>query len=128
MERLLKIKPIKITSKYGKRTHPITGVTSFHNGIDVSAPEDTPVYAPFDGIISDSYTHATGGITCIFDGDNGIQLRMAHLTSTNLKYARINNGEIICHTGNTGASTAPHLHLGVKENNQYVDPLTIFKG
>jgi len=115
----------RITSGYGNRTHPVTKVVSHHNGVDLNTPTGTPVYAPFDGVISDAYNHETGGITCIFNEKNGIQLRMAHLNSTRGKGQSVAKGDEICHTGNTGRSTAPHLHLGVRVNGKEVDPTTV---
>jgi murein DD-endopeptidase MepM/ murein hydrolase activator NlpD len=117
----------RITSDYGQRKHPITRQQSFHNGVDLNTPEGTPVYAPIDGEVTTQYTHETGGITCYFDCNGSIQLRMCHLQYSLPTGSYVSKGQEICRTGNTGRSTAPHLHLGVMQNNVRIDPKTIIQ-
>lgn len=113
----------RITSKYGNRTHPVTGATSFHNGIDIAVPVGTPVYAPASGIVKTVYSNSTGGIQMIVDHDNGFRTGYAHLSETIARPGqRVKQGEIIAKTGNTGASTGPHLHLTLRKNGTLVNP------
>lgn len=113
----------RITSKFGNRIHPITGATSFHNGIDIAAPIGTPVHSPYSGVVKSVYSNNTGGIQMIVDHDNGFRTGYAHLSETIARPGqRVKQGEIIAKTGNTGASTGPHLHLTLRKNGTLVNP------
>jgi len=112
----------KITSKFGERTHPITKEKSFHNGVDVSAPVGTPVYSPIDGEVMEAYIHATGGKTLIIaDATKTMRFSFAHLNNNGVVAVgdKIERCQKIAESGNTGASTAPHLHFGVKVGGRW---------
>lgn len=135
MKRLLK-PPHRITSPYGTRIHPITGKPgSFHNGVDIAKPTGEPITAHFRGKATQIYTHPTGGLTLIFDGDNGIQLRMCHLHKVRVLLGQVvEAGAVIAEVGgdpkdkpNCGASTGAHLHLGVMKNGIRINPSDEFK-
>ena len=104
----------KITSKFGDRIHPITGVKKFHNGVDIGCPINTPIYSPCEGIIASTYNHQTGGKTLIlraFGTDD--RFAFAHLHGFTKKEGDIvKRGALIAYSGNTGASTGAHLHFG----------------
>ncbi len=119
------IKPLsgRITSKFGTRIHPITGKTSTHNGIDISATLSTPIVSPLDGVVSSINTHATGGKQLIIKHTNGYRTGYAHLNGYAVTSGQaVKQGQVIAYVGNTGESTAPHLHftvtnpIGVKVN------------
>lgn len=117
----------RITSKFGNRIHPITGATSFHNGIDIAAPIGTPVHSPYSGVVKSVYSNNTGGIQMIVDHDNGFRTGYAHLSEAIKRPGqRVKQGEIIAKTGNTGASTGPHLHLTLRKNGTLVNPEEFF--
>ena len=112
-----------ITSGFGDRIHPITNNIKFHNGIDLSAPVGTPLYSPESGKVSKSYTNNTGGKQIIIQHDNGYTTGYAHLNDRLVQVGdRLNRGQIFAHTGNTGASTGPHLHFTVRKDNILIDP------
>jgi murein DD-endopeptidase MepM/ murein hydrolase activator NlpD len=115
----------RITSKYGERTHPITKAKSFHNGVDVAAPIGTDVISPANGVVTSTYNHLTGGLTMIIAHDNGLESRMAHLSEFVAKTGdRVREGQLVAKVGNTGRSTGPHLHYGMRDHRrQYVDPM-----
>jgi murein DD-endopeptidase MepM/ murein hydrolase activator NlpD len=108
-------KPVKgkITSKFGTRIHPITKVTSFHNGVDIAAASGTPVQAPLDGEIIKAWdTTGSGGLQMLVSHKSGWVTGYAHLSGFNKKAGdRVKKGEVIAFVGNTGASTGPHLHF-----------------
>src|SRR5690554_5563851 len=117
----------RITSKFGNRIHPITGATSFHNGIDIAAPIGTPVHSPYSGVVKSVYSNNTGGIQMIVDHDNGFRTGYAHLNEAIKRPGqRVSQGEIIAKTGNTGTSTGPHLHLTLRKNGELVNPEEFF--
>ena len=126
--------PHRIVSQYGIRVHPITKVKTFHNGIDIAKPTGTAITAHADGVVSQIYVHATGGLTMIFDGNDKIQLRMCHLHTVLKKQGdKVKAGEVIATVGgdpkdrpNAGRSTGSHLHLGIVNKGVRVHPLTVF--
>lgn len=113
----------KITSPFGNRLHPINGVQSFHNGIDISAKTGTEVLAPDAGKVTEYWDHAKGGKCLAITNKDGVRFGFAHL---HFRYAQLHQdvkaGEVIALVGNTGASTGPHLHFTIKINGQWVNP------
>lgn len=108
------LKECKITSGYGKRKHPITGVQNFHNGLDFSAPIGTPVYSVSDGIILISTFHRNLGNYLVVDHDGFLSV-YAHLKQKGLPAGRIvKSGDEIGKVGSTGSSTGAHLHFEIR--------------
>ena len=115
----------RVSSKFGQRVHPITNVTSGHNGIDIAVPIGTPVLAPADGEVFSTYSTATGGLQMIVRHTNGMRTGYAHLRKYTADLGdKVYKGQQIAEVGNTGASTGPHLHFTVTDNTgKKVDPL-----
>jgi murein DD-endopeptidase MepM/ murein hydrolase activator NlpD len=117
-----------ITSSFGWRTHPITGESSFHNGIDIAADEGTPIPAVWAGqvVYADWYTGF--GNTVIIDHGSNTYTLYGHCSQLLVSPGdRVEQGGIIALVGTTGMSTGPHLHLSLIRNNQYIDPLVIWQ-
>lgn len=113
----------KITSKFGERIHPITKKKSFHNGIDIACFVGTPVYCPVTGKVSEVWETKTGGLCMSIVSLENVRFGFAHLSKQINKVGdRVTKGDIIALTGNTGASTGPHLHFTMKILGQWVDP------
>lgn len=113
----------KITSKFGSRTHPVTGTHSYHNGIDIAVPIGTSVIAPASGKVKSVYSNSAGGNQLIIKHDNGYQSGFAHLASAQVKVGdRVQQGQTVALSGNTGASTGPHLHYTLRKDGELVDP------
>lgn len=119
---------IRLASGYGWRIHPIYKVKKLHSGIDFSAPIGTPVYATADGIVSKVKVRFSGfGKYVEIDHGFGYKTGYAHLHDFNVKPGdRVKRGELIAYVGNTGLSTAPHLHYIVKKNNKKINPIHYF--
>lgn len=103
----------RISSKFGFRTHPISGVTgSFHNGVDISCPVGTPIYAPVNCIIEQDKFDSAGGRTLIIrDVRTSDRYGFGHLNEIMYNVGqKVESGCIIAKSGNTGNSTGPHLH------------------
>lgn len=129
------IQPIsgKLTSPFGNRIHPVTGKLSFHNGIDISAPNGTPIKAPISGIVAKLWSdNRSGNALNIQHGENLIS-GYAHLSKFNVKQGdSVKKGDVIGYVGNTGMSTGNHLHFVVKVKNKqgtwdYVNPINYLK-
>ena len=114
----------RISSAFGNRVHPITGETSFHNGIDFAVPEGTEVVSPADGEVRSVYTAGAGGLQLVIDHDNGFATGYAHLSRAEVVPGeRVKQGQVIALTGNTGTTTGAHLHFTMRDaSGQYVDP------
>lgn len=117
-----------VTCKYGMRTHPITGKRKLHTGVDLRASTGTKVYAANKGTVTTSgYSSAWGNYIIISHG-GGITTLYAHLSKRSVsKDDKVKQGDIIGYSGNTGYSTAPHLHFEISKNGSTYNPLNEFK-
>lgn len=118
----------RISSHYGQRTDPFYKVTKFHNGIDFSGPEGIGIYASGDGTVIKVEKNKSGyGNNIIIDHGYGYKTRYAHLKDIKVKKGnKVKRGQEIGTMGNTGKSTAPHLHYEVLKNNKAVNPINFF--
>ena len=116
----------RLSSNFGKRKHPILGYTRQHKGIDFSAPVGTPIMAAGKGkILKASYSRSFGNRVLI-DHGNGYRTLYAHLKgfAKGIKHgARVSQGQTIGFLGNTGLSSARHLHYEVHKNGKVINPL-----
>ncbi len=112
-----------ISSRFGKRKHPFTGKIHSHQALDISNREYTPVYAPADGIVNNVRIEGNLGLFLVIDHGYNIVTRYGHLAKTEVTSGRkIKRGDLIARIGNTGRSTASHLHYEILINDIYVDP------
>lgn len=117
-----------ITSYYGWRTNPISGVRSFHDGVDVSMPIGTELYSPIDGKVRLAKTDTYGGKYIQVVSSDGKGHWCLHLSEFKCKVGDIvKQGQLIGLSGNTGQSTGPHTHFGEQSNatvwTSHIDPL-----
>lgn len=120
------LKPSKgtLSSRYGARIHPKTGIRKMHNGVDIACPIGTPVIAPESGeIILATFSNTAGNWLHIRHNDGRRSVFM-HLSKFNKKVGDyVNKGELIAISGNTGSSTGPHLHYELYNiNNKAINP------
>ncbi|MFN2410166.1 MAG: peptidoglycan DD-metalloendopeptidase family protein [Halomonas sp.] len=109
-----------------QRKHPVTGRTSPHNGTDFAMPIGTPITAPATGRVERIGNHHAAGRYIEIRHDNGYRTRYLHLSKPLVgKGERIEMGERIALSGNTGRSTGPHLHYEVIVNNSPVNAMTV---
>ncbi len=112
-----------ISSEFGYRNSPFTGRRELHQGLDISAPRGTPIYAPADGKVTFSGNDGAFGVTLTINHGRGITTRYAHLQRyVAEKDQDVSRGQLIGYVGNTGRSTGPHLHYEVRVNNVPVNP------
>jgi murein DD-endopeptidase MepM/ murein hydrolase activator NlpD len=118
----------RMASCCGLRIHPIYKVRRMHTGCDFSAPRGTPVYATGDGVVIKKESNYGGyGKEIEIDHGYGYVTKYAHLDNfTVRKGQRVKRGEVIGYVGNTGASTAPHLHYEVIKDGKKVNPMNFF--
>jgi murein DD-endopeptidase MepM/ murein hydrolase activator NlpD len=113
-----------LSATFGKRLDPFTGQLDFHQGIDVSTPVGTKVHAPADGVVVSCGVKGGYGNAMVIDHGYGIVTRYAHLAGFNVRPGqRVRRGDVIGFVGNTGKSTAPHLHYEVWVKDQAGNPI-----
>lgn len=122
------VKPLSsysITSPFGMRIHPIHKVWKMHNGVDMSAPQGTPIYAAKSGKVTTTSYQAGGAGYYVSinhgDGFASIYMHMTHYIVSPGQY--VSAGQVIGYVGSTGGSTGPHLHFGISYNGSYVNPM-----
>ncbi|MEO1552570.1 MAG: M23 family metallopeptidase [Pseudomonadota bacterium] len=118
----------RLSSRFGKRRHPISGYTRLHKGTDFAAPTGTPIYAAGNGVVERSSRYGGYGHYIRIRHAKGYKTAYAHLS----RYARgvksgrrVKQGQIIGYVGSTGASTGPHLHYEVYRNGKAVDVMRL---
>ncbi len=118
-----------ISSRYGIRQDPFTGVPAMHGGVDFSANYGTPVRATAAGYVRSAGDGGTLGLLVEIDHDNGIVTRYAHNSKILVTPGqRVKRGDIISEVGSTGRSTSPHCHYEVHVEGQSVNPLRYILG
>lgn len=118
----------KISSGYGYRKDPFTNKISFHKGLDYSVPINTLVYPSLNGIVIKSDYEPSYGNRILIDHGNGIKTLYAHLNRSLVKIGEyVTQDTPIAYSGNSGRSTAPHLHFSIFINDKSVDPSKFLK-
>ena len=113
-----------ITSNYGMRTHPITGVYKLHTGVDISAGIGTDFTAMANGIVVKAEYNAAYGNMVIIDHGGGVQTLYAHGSQIMVQVGQeVKAGDVVLKVGSTGYSTGPHAHFEVRINGDPVNPL-----
>ncbi|MFT4187607.1 MAG: peptidoglycan DD-metalloendopeptidase family protein [Aeromicrobium sp.] len=112
-----------VTSAFGMRVHPVTGVYKLHDGVDFGAPCGTPVVAAAAGSVRLAGSAGAYGTRVEVDHGGGLVTSYSHLTSTSVSVgSTVSAGQKVGAVGTTGSSTGCHLHFSVQENGQFVDP------
>lgn len=119
---------IALASGYGFRIHPVYKVKKMHSGIDFAATIGTPIYATADGRVAVVDVKFSGyGKLVEIDHGFGYRTRYAHMHDFAVRVGQnVKRGDLIGYVGNTGLSTAPHLHYEVFINGTHVDPVHYF--
>ena len=117
-----------LTAAYGTLMHPFYRTLQEHQGVDYAVPEGTRIFATADGIVKEiKGKNSTSGITVVIDHNNGYTTSYSHLQSVKVKKGqRVQRGDIIALSGNSGLSLAPHLHYEVRYNGTRRDPIHYF--
>ena len=130
ISKIPSIRPVKggyLNSSFGYRKDPIDNVMRFHQGQDITVKSGTPIYSPADGIVKRAYYAGGFGNHIKLDHGNGYTTLFAHLSKIKVKHGqKVSRGEVIGLTGNTGRSTAPHLHYEIHHYGESKNPLDYF--
>ncbi|MCW5911279.1 MAG: M23 family metallopeptidase [Cyclobacteriaceae bacterium] len=119
---------IALASGFGMRIHPIYKVKKMHTGIDFAAAIGTPIYATADGVIDKLEVSFSGyGKMIEIDHGFGYRTRYAHMHGFAVRQGqKVKRGDLIGYVGDTGLSTAPHLHYEVFVNGVHANPVHYF--
>lgn len=115
----------RVSSRFGSRTHPISHKRHRHAGVDLRADRGVPIYATADGYVQqarDNYNRGYGNMVTL-SHQMGFDTRYAHMDSVAVKYGQfVRKGELLGYCGNSGDSTASHLHYEVRFLGNAIDP------
>jgi murein DD-endopeptidase MepM/ murein hydrolase activator NlpD len=113
-----------VSSGFGPRRDPLTGVPAFHAGVDLAAAEGSPVRPLAPGVVVFAGESPGYGLSAVVDHGAGRQSRYAHLSALRVRAGQaVGAGDPLGEVGNTGRSTGPHLHLELRVRGEPVDPL-----
>jgi murein DD-endopeptidase MepM/ murein hydrolase activator NlpD len=113
-----------LTSGFGMRVNPVTGVYAEHDGIDLAAPAGTPIVATADGVVGRAGWAGGYGLMVAVENGGGRETRYGHMSRIAVSAGEhVHAGEVLGFVGSTGRSTGPHLHYETRINGRPVDPL-----
>lgn len=115
------------TSEFGWRVHPITGLRTFHHGLDYAASAGDPIRAAADGTVIHAGYNGGEGISVHVRHADGVVTKYFHMSSLNAAQGdQVRQGDTLGYVGSTGNSTGNHLHFEVWVNGQDVNPRDYF--
>ncbi len=115
-----------ISSEYGWRKHPVTGSKNFHSGLDIAAPEGTPIFCSKNGIVTFADENGGYGLMVEVRHSNGFYTRYGHMSQIDVTEGQmVEIGTILGRVGETGVATGPHLHFEIRfeGNTATLNPL-----
>ena len=118
----------EVTSPYGKREHPVSGDDTIHYGVDISGNKGDPVKSSAPGKVVEVKVHDIYGNCILIQHTPTLKTFYAHLDKIDVAEGEVVNADTkIGEVGMTGVTTGPHLHFGMRENDQPVDPKKYIK-
>ena len=116
-----------ITSPFGMRVHPVTGVLKLHDGADIGAACGTAIHLPWAGTVVSAGYDGGYGYRAVVE-HSGIRTGYAHMPGIEVTAGQtLEAGAVVGHVGSTGYSTGCHLHWMAWQNGQVIDPLTLVR-
>lgn len=117
----------RVSSLYGMRVHPITGIYKLHDGHDIAAPCGTPIRSWEDGIVTYAQYHNAYGYFVKVDHGDGFMTGYAHMPGLKVRVGqRVSRAEVIGAVGTTGYSTGCHLHWMAWQDGQMFNPASLY--
>jgi len=115
-----------LSSTFGTRRDPFTGLNDFHTGLDISANHGTPIKATADGVVESVGYQGNYGNAIVLSHGYGIGTRFGHLSQFAVRQGqKVMRGEVIGYVGATGRATSSHLHYEILINGQPINPLRL---
>lgn len=123
------LKNFSVTSGFGWRINPVSGERSKHTGIDLAAPEGTPIYASANGRVRRAHWEDIDGNMIVLGHGGKRKTSYSHLSRIVVRRGqRIRRGQLIGYVGSTGWSTGPHLHWQVYKRGNPINPRKFLRG
>ena len=117
--------PVRISSLYGLRTDPINGKRAFHRGLDLAAPQGTPIHPVAPGTVTFSGPKGGYGNLVIVRHEGGVESYYGHAARTCVSVGdRVTPESILAEVGATGRATGPHVHLEIRRGQEAINPLS----
>jgi murein DD-endopeptidase MepM/ murein hydrolase activator NlpD len=118
-----------VTSGFGYRPDPLDRTRKFHDGIDLAAPEGSPIHVLRPGVVTFAGKAGGYGNLVVVDHGDGLETRYGHCASLAVKPGdRVSAGDTVATVGSTGRSTGPHVHYEVRRDGIPVDPTEVIGG
>ena len=118
-----------ITSRFGPRSSPTAGASSYHGGLDIGAAEGAAIVAAESGSVILAGANGGYGNCVMINHGNGIVTLYGHMMSVAVGYGQeVVQGQVIGYVGSTGISTGPHCHFEIRVNGAATDPAPYFSG
>lgn len=115
-----------ITSGFGYRIHPITKMYDFHDGIDISEKNSTPIKAAGAGIVTFNGRNGSYGNVLIISHGYGYKTVYAHNSKNLIKVgSEVKKGQVIAKIGTSGTATGPHVHFEIHKDGKIINPLKV---
>lgn len=114
---------VRVSSPFGYRHHPTLKRRKFHKGVDIAVPTGTPIAAAGAGRVVRATEDKVNGKYVIVDHGHGVRTAYCHGSELHVREGqRVDQGELVMASGNTGRSSGPHLHFGLRVHGQATDP------
>lgn len=118
----------RISSGFGYRVHPTLKTRKLHEGVDIAVPIGTPVHAAGPGRVSRSTQSPVSGRYVVLDHGHGVSTAYCHGETLHVGAGTpVDRGHHLMDSGNTGRSTGPHLHFGLRIDGRPVDPQALLR-
>ena len=115
-----------LSSGYGHRPDPFTGMRNFHPGLDISADHGDPVFATAEGLVTSAAFNGNYGNLVVLEHGYAIQTKYGHLSRFTVAAGdQVSRGDVIGYVGSTGRSTSSHLHYEVWVNGRLTNPMRL---
>lgn len=115
-----------LSSTFGYRPDPLSGVRGHHSAIDISADKGTPVVATADGTVESAGYNGNYGNLLVVDHGFGVKTKYGHLQGFAVKQgSTVRRGDVVGYVGATGRTTGAHLHYEILANGQLIDPIDL---
>ncbi len=119
----------RISSKFGVRNHPIRKVIRHHSGIDLAAPQGSPIRAVRPGRVVFADPYGSYGNLIVVEHTDGLTSHYGHCATIDAKIGKqVKAGDIIGTVGSTGGATGPHLHFELRRHGTALNPETYIPG
>ena len=118
----------RMASGYGYRIHPVYKTRKLHTGMDFTSPTGTEIYATGNGkVVKIKKTRRGYGMHIVIDHGFGYSTLYGHMSKFNVRKGQtVKRGDVIGYVGNTGTSTAPHLHYEVHKDGKKINPINFY--